>query len=156
MSNGSLEFRPEDATLRGNTLHIGGSTYALGTISDIHLADADKRRSLVRWFKITLACVVFTALLAGLMEAARHHLDSALLSALGIMAIFLFYPFLMISAGLVLASIVMFISASSRPDDGRTAILTIVFANGSRRGARGTPAELGALKAALEDAMRAS
>ena len=98
--------------------------------------------------------VVFTATLAGLMETARRHLESALLSVLGITATFMFYPFLLISAGLVLASIIMLIAYGLGDErGGPSALLTIVFSNGSRRGTRGEPAELEALKAAIEQGM---
>lgn len=154
MSNATPEFRPQDVAIRGNALHIGGSAYALASISSVNLVEVNTKRNLARWLKITLMSVMFTVALAGLMETARRHLESALLSVIGITATFMFYPFLLISAGLVLASIIMLIAYGlGNERGGPSALLTIVFSNGSRRGTRGEPAELEALKAAIEQAM---
>jgi hypothetical protein len=145
MRNGTSEFRPEDIAIRGKALHIGGSTYAPGTIAGIHLTGAPEQNARPGLTKATLASIAATVALGAFTQFSRAHADAAW-SALGIISLFAFLPFVVLSIILIVTLIV----SSVRRDNGRSTVLTIVFTNGNRRGARGTQAELEALKAALE------
>lgn len=147
-----------NVSLGPNALQIGGSTYALHSVTGIHLwEDNDNEYLLTRAKKILVRIAIATGVAFIFAATALKTVDTPL-EMFGLIGMIIFWPLLIVSvvALIYYVSLLMRVKAreASNPGEHKSR-LTVSFSDGASRIVSGSPSDLQALQSAMQQAMGA-